>query len=361
MLLCMTMSQLKIHRIQGSLPFKVFLKPFSGFYAALNNVCAGTNTYLIGQTNPYILLDAGQGIPSYIPLLREALAKPANPLAPEIADIILTHRHHDHTRGLPSVLTLLRDLWSERNPDTPFAPPRIHKHSIPIDATPDEVLDEIVSSLDAGTYSPAPDGQAFHPLEDGQIITVPSSAEDDPLQLKVLYTPGHTTDSISLLFNSDRALFTGDTILGKGTAVFEDLALYMSSLRKMLFAARTPADGGEEGGGYAILYPAHGPVVENGPTTIKMYIEHRLEREGQIIEVLSSKSSEAEVKGEAEGGDQSGVWTTWGIVMKMYSKFPESLWEPAAHGVNLHLMKLEKDGKVKVVGGEGKETQWVLI
>lgn len=141
--------------------------------------------------------------------------------------------------------------------------------------------------------------------------------------------------------------------------MFEDLASYMSSLRKMVFAARTPSGDGE---GYAILYPAHGPVVKNGPTTIRMYIEHRLEREGQIVEVLSSKPERSGVEAkDVEGGGQADTWTTWGIVMKMYAKFPESLWEPAAHGVNLHLKKLEKEGKVKVVGGEGKETQWVLI
>ena len=58
-----------------------------------SNMSTGTNTYLIGRTNPYILLDAGQGIPEYIPLLRSALEAPAHQNLPDVTDIILSHRH----------------------------------------------------------------------------------------------------------------------------------------------------------------------------------------------------------------------------------------------------------------------------
>ncbi|KAI0320320.1 Metallo-hydrolase/oxidoreductase [Amylostereum chailletii] len=308
----------------------------------------GTNTYLVGRANPYILLDTGEGKLAYPPLLRTALHSPANPLLPDVSDIILTHRHHDHIKGLPSVLQLLRELWNERNPGTPFQPPRVHKYPLPSDTMPDAALSEVISDLEEGSYTPAADGP-FHPLSDGQVFTPSVSAPDavpSDQALTILHTPGHTTDSISLLFPADRALFTGDTVLGQGTAVFEDLALYLASLQKMLMVSRAKIPDDR----YDQLYPAHGPVVREGSKMIGMYITHRLEREAQIVDVLRSPPPEG-----------ASEWTIWNIVGKLYAQYPQNLWEPAAHGVGLHLRKLEKEAKAKAAGGEGKEARWKLL
>ncbi|KAI0047067.1 Metallo-hydrolase/oxidoreductase [Auriscalpium vulgare] len=298
----------------------------------------GTNTYLIGTSNPYVLLDTGEGRPEYPPLLRTALASVSNHTLPDVSDIILTHRHHDHVRGLPSVLTLLRELWDARNPGAPFSPPRIHKFPI----STDTALDELAASLPDGSYAPSAGGGAFHPLEDGQEFT-PREGEGRVEQaLRIVHTPGHTTDSIALLYPADRALFTGDTVLGQGTAVFEDLASYLSSLSTLVALS-------SEGDGYGILYPAHGPVVQDGAKTIATYRAHRLEREAQIVGVLRGAPPEG-----------AGAWSTWGIVSTLYAQYPTSLWEPAAHGVTLHLRKLQGEGRVAAQGGEGKDARWVL-
>jgi glyoxylase-like metal-dependent hydrolase (beta-lactamase superfamily II) len=98
------------------------------------------------------------------------------------------------------------------------------------------------------------------------------------------------------------------------------------------------------------LYPGHGPVVVDGRKLIKTYIQHRLDREEEIVQVLCSDES---VK--------DGTWTTWAIVSKIYAAYPQNLWLPAAHGVDLHLKKLKTDGRVKHIGGEGKDGQWALI
>jgi glyoxylase-like metal-dependent hydrolase (beta-lactamase superfamily II) len=159
----------------------------------------------------------------------------------------------------------------------------------------------------------------------------------------VLHTPGHTIDSISLEIVDDRALYTADTVLGQGTAVFEDLGIYLDSLDKMLkYGENDSAD-------YQCLYPGHGPIVKNGRELISTYIKHRLEREEQVLEVLRGKPTE---------GDN---WTIWTIVKILYASYPESLWLPAARGIELHLAKLERDCLVKRLGGEGVETKWKLV
>jgi ribonuclease/clavin/mitogillin len=285
-------------------------------------------------------VDTGQGKSEYPPLLRAVLENPKYPSLPDISDIILTHRHHDHVRGLPTVLHLCRELWAKRNPETPFLPPRIHKFPLPAPQQ-DPILNDLVSDLREGDYTPAPGGNHFHNLADGQTLNpsvLPPGSDPYDWTLQVLHCPGHTTDSVSLLFPAERALFTGDTVLGQGTAVFEDLHDYIQSLQKMLDARDK----------YDTLYPGHGPVVRDGPQTIRMYIDHRLEREAQILAVLGTSA-------------HNGAWTTWTIVGKVYEGYPDSLLDAAAIGVQLHMKKLDKEGKVRSLGGESKDEQWELV
>ncbi|KAF5386851.1 hypothetical protein D9615_001987 [Tricholomella constricta] len=308
----------------------------------------GTNTYLIGKQNPYILIDTAEGRDEYISVLDSALretAKPSNPNEPDVSDIIISHWHPDHVGGLPSVLSLLRRLWDERNPSLPFKPPRLHKLPqnsdepvIAFGAT--NTLPSIISSLPANAFTPSPSGNPLHDLHDFQTFAASG--------LRVLHTPGHTSDSICLHVPQDRALYTADTVLGQGTAVFEDLSAYLKSLNRMLNFS--------EGEGYTSLYPGHGPVIPKGKEMISGYIQHRLEREAQILKVLNSPPPR-----NGDSDDAPPRWTTWTIVTTMYAAYPESLWLPAAHSVDLHLKKLQEDKVVRRVSGELQHTSWEVI
>ncbi|KAG1729793.1 beta-lactamase-like protein [Suillus lakei] len=295
----------------------------------------GTNTYLIGERNPYTLIDTGEGKDAYIPQLESALSdtcKLTNPNEPHISNIIISHWHQDHTGGLNSVLSLLRRMWDERNTPAQFKPPRIHKFpflNVPSDSH------TTIAPPPPGTYTPTANGAFLHDLAHGQLFPITGS----PSPMQVIHAPGHTTDSICLHIPDDRALYTADTVLGQGTAVFEDLGTYISSLRKLLAFQSD----------YTLLYPGHGPVVAEGPKLIGTYIAHRLEREAQIVSVIEKPSPEGQ------------PWSTWGIVSIIYSAYPQNLWEPAARSVDQHLGKLQAEGKVKKLGGEGKDVKWELL
>ncbi|KAJ8581015.1 Metallo-hydrolase/oxidoreductase [Rhizopogon salebrosus TDB-379] len=297
----------------------------------------GTNTYLIGERNPYTLIDTGEGKDAYIPVLESALrdtCKLTNQDESHISDIVISHWHGDHTGGLSSVLSLLRRMWDERNTPAPFKPPRIHKFPLAPGSSDADVTATIVS-LPTGTYTPTADGAFLHDLANGQLLPITGS----PSPMQVIHTPGHTADSICLHIPDDRALYTADTVLGQGTAVFEDLGTYISSLRKLLAFQND----------YTVLYPGHGPVVAEGAKLIGTYIAHRLEREAQIVSVIEKRHPEGQ------------PWSTWGIVSTIYAAYPQNLWEPAARSVDQHLGKLQAEGKVKRLGGEGKDVKWELL
>jgi endoribonuclease LACTB2 len=155
---------------------------------------------------------------------------------------------------------------------------------------------------------------SFLELTDGQEFEMECG-----MKVKVLHTPGHTTDHCILHDQANNSVFAGDCILGEGTAVFEDLFDYMKSLELILSLKPT------------LIYPGHSDVINDPVERIEYYINHRNERERQILDaILSSKEALKDME----------------IVGIVYTTTPRYLWGAAAKNVNQHLIKLKKEGKI---------------
>jgi glyoxylase-like metal-dependent hydrolase (beta-lactamase superfamily II) len=98
------------------------------------------------------------------------------------------------------------------------------------------------------------------------------------LDLAVVATPGHTGDSLSFLLAAENALLTGDTILGRGTAVVAwpdgELAAYLTSLQRIeaMTSSREVTR----------ILPGHGPTVPDAAGVVRYYLEHRSDRLEQV-------------------------------------------------------------------------------
>ncbi len=230
----------------------------------------GTNTYIIGQGPKRLLIDTGEGRQEWIDSLKSVLQEEKI----EVDKVLLTHWHHDHIQGVHDLL--------QHSPNT-----KVYKN------TPHHDWLDIK------------DGEKF---------------ETEGATLRAFFCPGHTNDHMAFVLEDENAMFTGDNVLGQGTAVFEDLALYMKSLDSM----------SKQFNGRA--YPGHGPLIEDGRAKILEYIAHRKQREQQVLDVLAQ--------------DKEGGWTSMDIVKVIYKDYPENLWEPAERGVLQILHKLQKEGKV---------------
>ena len=251
----------------------------------------GTNTYLVGERDP-ILIDTGAGVPGYLPVVEEYLAsrgwrRPAR--------VIITHRHVDHLGGVAQL--------RERFPGLPVAKMRHRDPELP---------------------APVDD------LRDGQTVT------GEGVTLVPVHTPGHASDHLCYYLAEEKALFTGDVVLGGSTTVIPaedgDLLDYMASLRRLL------------GLDVRRIYPAHGPVIDDPRARIEEYIAHRLDRERQILQAL---------------GD--GLATIPAMVAAIYADVPEVLHKAAGNSVHSHLKKLMREGRVREHVVPDAPSRWELL
>ncbi len=135
---------------------------------------------------------------------------------------------------------------------------------------------------------------------------------------------------MAFILEEENAMFTGDNVLGQGTAVFEDLSTYLRSLENMrgMFSGRA--------------YPGHGPVIDDGKAKILEYIQHRQMRENQVLEVLRSSTPSSGETLDIGSND----WASMEIVKVIYQDVPENLHTPAHGGIMQVLWKLQQEDKI---------------
>ena len=244
----------------------------------------GTNTYLVG-TGPVCVIDPAVPDPSYI----EALSS-----AGDIAAIAVTHRHRDHVGGAAELARRSR------------APVR------------------------AWGEEPA-GGAPVVALRDGDVIEVPGA------RLRCLHAPGHALDHLCFLIEGVASLFSGDNILGEGTAVISppegDMGDYLATLKRL---RELELDR---------IYPGHFRALEGGEWVIDRLLEHRAQRECAILKAL-----------------KTGPLPPEEIVSVVYGDVALELHHLAARTVVAHLELLERQERVekgaagwRVTGVEGSD------
>jgi glyoxylase-like metal-dependent hydrolase (beta-lactamase superfamily II) len=104
----------------------------------------------------------------------------------------------------------------------------------------------------------------------------------DGLEVHVVGPPGHTSDSLSFVLPQERAVLTGDTVLGRGTTVVAhpdgQLGAYLESLHRLHRLAEAQE--------VTAVWPGHGPVIEDALNVLDFYLVHRAERLEQVREAL---------------------------------------------------------------------------
>ena len=236
----------------------------------------GTNTWVLREpgSRRAVVVDPG---PQVISHLDEVAS-----VAEQVAVVLLTHRHADHSEAAKS--------FAER-------------------------MGCGVRALDP-THRLGAEG-----LADGDLIEV------DGLEILVVGTPGHTSDSLSFLLPAEGALLTGDTVLGRGTTVVAhpdgELGAYLDSLDRLHDLAQERQ--------LSWIWPGHGPVIDDALGVLDYYLAHREERLEQVRDAPSELTS-----GKPDGTDDLAR----AVVEKVYADVDPVLWGAAELSVRAQLAYL---------------------
>ncbi|HEV8192912.1 MAG TPA: MBL fold metallo-hydrolase [Ktedonobacterales bacterium] len=247
----------------------------------------GTNSYLVSDTTgESVVIDPGPDITEHLARIADMAHTRGR-----LAAILITHGHPDHVEGAAH----LRELTS--------AP--------------------VLAWSRKG--SPAAD----QILTDGATIAVGNRV------LRALHTPGHRFDHLCFLLEDAATVFAGDLVAGSGTVVIAppegDLLDYLTSLRSLRALDLRQ------------ILPAHGPSVDDPNALLDYYIQHRMEREEQVI-----------------AGLRAGPTTIPALVAKIYAGIDPQLHPVAALSVEAHLLKLQREGRAAREDRSGADSIWRL-
>ena len=240
----------------------------------------GTQIYFVGDPNgQMVMVDSGE---PYRAWTRQILDYHAELGRPKMSAILITHGHGDHIGGLDRI----QDVFD--------CPVRCHPKLEP----------RLTHRLGNG---------CVEKLRSREVIPTGGGAS-----LRAYYTPGHEDDHISYYLPADRGVFSGDTILGNSSSSVRNLGQYMKSLE--LLARLKPA----------MLFPGHGQIIQNGTARIQWYINHRQQREDQVVLAI-----------------ENGAGTVDEMVHAVYPRnLRKNLRGAAGRNVRTHLEKLREEGRI---------------
>jgi glyoxylase-like metal-dependent hydrolase (beta-lactamase superfamily II) len=237
----------------------------------------GTNTWLIAEPGSAtaIVIDPGPADEGHL----QRICAIAADRGQQVANIVLTHRHVDHSAGAPRLAELT--------------------------GAPVRAVDPAHRLGSEG-------------LAAGDVL------DSAGCELRVIVTPGHTSDSVSLEIPADGVVLTGDTVLGRGTAVISDdgsLGDYLDSLERLRALA--------ESTDLRKLLPGHGPLLADPAAVLDFYLAHRAERLDEIRAALAA-------------GDKAPA----AIVARVYAAVDQRLWQFAESSVRAQLRYLADLGEL---------------
>jgi glyoxylase-like metal-dependent hydrolase (beta-lactamase superfamily II) len=250
----------------------------------------GTGVYIVGGKDVAVI-DPGPDLPEHVEALKRVLD------GRRVTHILVTHCHSDHS---PAARPLKE--WSGAKTYA-FGPHGSGR-------------DDGEAKVEAGgDMDFAPDIR----VKDGEIV------KGDGFTFECVHTPGHTSNHMCYALKEEKALFTGDHIMGWSTTVVTppdgDMADYIASVEKL------------ERRDDRTLYPTHGAPVTDPKPFLAAYREHRLDRERQVLASI------------AAGRD-----TIPAMVAHMYADVDKRLHPAASRSVLAHLIKLEHEDRVTRAG-----------
>lgn len=294
-----------------------------------NFTFTGTGTYLVGNATDVAVIDPGPDLPEHRTALLRAIE------GQKVRAIVITHCHSDHVglaawlreeTGAPTVAWKPHGAVGQLDNDEDI---KVMQSLAPPPKTEEEKEKEREIARAAGLDPDDLEIRESVDLEfepdvrvgDGEV-----AAHGDGWTLIGIHTPGHTSNHMCVAFEEEKALFTGDHIMGWSTTVVSppdgDMRDYMESVKKLQLRDDK------------ILWPTHGSPVTDPQPFLRAYYEHRLAREAQVLACVAE-----------------GVNTVAPMVRQMYAAVIPELHIPAARSVLSHLTQLVQDGRLSVLDG----------
>lgn len=258
----------------------------------------GTGTYIIGEGSVAVV-DPGPASERHVAAIMAALE------GETVSHILITHTHMDHSPAC----ALLQPLVDA--PTCGYGPHGAGKAEQGI------VVEE------GGDMDFTPDVV----LRDGDVV------EGDGWSVEAVHTPGHTSNHICFSWREARALLSGDHVMGWSTSVISppdgDMAQYLASLDKLLQRDEV------------VYWPTHGPAIHEPHALVRAFIEHRHDRERQILQCLAD-----------------GLTGIGEMVPRMYADVSPRLYPAAARSVLAHLTHMLSDGRATCSGAPTVDAQF---